>query len=496
LAESVAAPQRARWRGARTPLRIASSGWRSRISSHETFTHDSLESLGYDWERIGDPSIPPRYPLKIYLPETTEEIVAVVRAARDAGERLVVRSKGHSSNDLVLADRGSVLVTERLNKIVALDEAARTITVQAGAVSAQLDDYLAERGYGLPVIGDHVHITVGGFASVGGISPASHRFGLFVDNVERLEYVDWDGEVHACSRTEEPERFHRVLCGLGRYGVIATMTLRFIQIDKYNTIWENEQTHYRDREAFIAGSARYVRDPGDVMMERGLWVDFGKLAVGQFSAYRETEQSRLKGLSNTLHYGYLHGLGYVQGRLPSKRVDRALKYVSMLGVLHSPRFASIKNIEFFTEKILDSTVGDPTRMFIVLGPLERYETIFRDLWRVMSDARDRHDCFTFLSVYVKSIRSAYLGGGEPRRFCELMFYVGIKPERMTGEVLDAVVSEFDDVCIRHGAFRYMHSRTVKDPERVRRIDPNAQYAPPPLQHEVAHDGARDPALHA
>ncbi len=31
------------------------------------------------------------------------------------------------------------------------------------------------------------------------------------------------------------------------------------------------------------------------------------------------------------------------------------------------------------------------------------------------------------------------------------------------------------------AFRYMHTRTVKDPERRRLIDPNAAYSSPPLR---------------
>ena len=30
------------------------------FTSHESFSHDSLESFGYDWERIGDPAIAAR----------------------------------------------------------------------------------------------------------------------------------------------------------------------------------------------------------------------------------------------------------------------------------------------------------------------------------------------------------------------------------------------------------------------------------------------------
>src|SRR5579883_154907 len=119
------------------------SSWRRRITSHETFTHDSIDSLGYDWERIANPSIAPKYPLKIYLPRTTEDIVKIVKDARTLGEKLTVRSKGHSSNDLVLSDGGAVLVTEKLNSVVALNEEEMTVTVQAGAISAEVDDWLA-----------------------------------------------------------------------------------------------------------------------------------------------------------------------------------------------------------------------------------------------------------------------------------------------------------------------------------------------------------------
>jgi hypothetical protein len=38
-----------------------------------------------------------------------------------------------------------------------------------------------------------------------------------------------------------------------------------------------------------------------------------------------------------------------------------------------------------------------------------------------------------------------------------------------------MTSEFDDLTIKHGGFRYMHSRTVKD-GRLAKIDPNAYYS--------------------
>ncbi len=459
------------------------STWRNRITSHETFTHDSLDSLGYDWERIGNPHIKPKYPLKVYLPQTTGDIVKVLKEVKALGENLAIRSKGHSSNDLVLTEPGgSVLVTEKLNQILEIDEDNMTATVQAGAVSAQVDDRLSTMKLGLPIIGDHNHITVGGFASVGGISPASHRFGLFVDTVQALEYVNWDGELIAASRTENPEQFFAVLTGRGQHGVIATITVRIIKVDKYGTVLQNHQNHYYDVEAFIQGAGDGIRNPGDALMERGVWLNYPvpggrSICAGQFSAYHPTGQTQMAHLRDQVSYNYLNGLGFVAGRLP-RALDRAMKFVGMMGVLFSPSYATMKNVEFFTDKILDSTVGDPTRMFIILAPLDRFADLFRSAYDLMLEYRERHGCFTFMSVYVKSIRSPYLAqGGTNDRFCELMFYNGIAPEKIQ-PVLEELVDRFDDIVIDNGGFRYMHSRTSKDPERRRKVDPNMHYSQP------------------
>jgi hypothetical protein len=53
-----------------------------KYTSHEGVVHDSLIGLGYDWEQIGDPGIRPRYPLKIYLPQTAEDVIAAIRETR------------------------------------------------------------------------------------------------------------------------------------------------------------------------------------------------------------------------------------------------------------------------------------------------------------------------------------------------------------------------------------------------------------------------------
>lgn len=79
-------------------------------------------------------------------------------------------------------------------------------------------------------------------------------------------------------------------------------------------------------------------------------------------------------------------------------------------------------------------------------------------------------------IYVKAISSPYLTrASNLDRHCELMLYLGLDPEHMTDAVLNDMVSEVDDLCIAHRAFRYMHSKTVKDQQR-QLVDPNAIHA--------------------
>ena len=53
---------------------------------------------------------------------------------------------------------------------------------------------------------------------------------MFIDNVLAFEYVNWDGELIRCTRSENAADFYRVLGGTGQYGIIATMTLQSLGI--------------------------------------------------------------------------------------------------------------------------------------------------------------------------------------------------------------------------------------------------------------------------
>jgi hypothetical protein len=221
-----------------------------------------------------------------------------------------------------------------------------------------------------------------------------------------------------------------------------------------------------------------------------VWADFGLpgAKLGQFSSYHTTTQSWYKSLWNDVAYGFQHLVGDWAGRLPTL-VDDATKYLGMACIMLSPQYAGMKNIERFTDQILDSTVGDPTRMFVVLAPADRYESLFYQLNELAVAERKRSGAITFISVYVKSIRSPYLAGDNPdARFCELMLYLGVRPEKMTPAVLDRLVTRIDQLVVQAGAFRYLHSLTTDEPKVREKVDPNTRYA-----RRTAQPNGRPPA---
>lgn len=454
-------------------------GWRARIDSHDRLSHDAIENLGYDWSRVADPAIEPKPPLVVFWPETTEEVARAVEQAAAAGERLLVRGNAHSSNGLVTADRAWVLVTTRLTGLVDFDESAELATVRAGTITADLDDYLGERGFGLPVCGDHNHITVGGFAAVGGVGMTGHAYGLFVDTVEAIEYVDWSGQVRRASRTAEPDDLYRLLCGTGQYGVITELTVRVVRIQKHTTMLELQQTAAPDFEAWLAALDPLMADSGDAVMLRGLWTDFtrGPIRIGRgtINRYQAADPSVAKGPGTTVGWGLRHGIAYFSGRVP-RPADLALRQLALIGGMRQPRYTTYHYAEHLLDQMLDF-MTEPCRWFITWVPLESWREVASQQFELVTGLRGEHGCFSFITLDIRQIRSPYLAhGGAEDRFVEILFFVGIKPSRLTPAVVEDLVQRMDEGCAAHGAYRYMHTLTVRDEALRRQIDANTYWA--------------------
>lgn len=146
------------------------------------------------------------------------DVVAVIRAARDTGLELAVRSGGHSFPGLSVVDDGLVLDLG-LMKDVQVDPAAGTARVQAGVLLGEMDH--ATQAFGLAVpTGAVTHTGVAGLTLGGGIGWLMRKHGLSIDQLRSVRLVTADGQHVLASEQENPELFWGVRGGGGNFGVV------------------------------------------------------------------------------------------------------------------------------------------------------------------------------------------------------------------------------------------------------------------------------------
>ena len=156
---------------------------------------------------------------KLYQAGSIAEVRDFVR--RQA--RLKVLGTRHCFNGI--ADSAHHLLSlGRMNRVVALDPKARTVTVEGGVTYGQLCPYLHERGFALHNLASLPHISVAGACAT-----ATHGSGVGNGNlasaVSALEIVTGGGEVVRLGREKDGETFRGAVVGLGALGVVTGITL-------------------------------------------------------------------------------------------------------------------------------------------------------------------------------------------------------------------------------------------------------------------------------
>jgi FAD/FMN-containing dehydrogenase len=153
---------------------------------------ESLQHYGRDWTRYVDPA-----PTAIVLPETVEEVQAIVRLAREHRFALVP-SGGRTglSGGATAATGELVLSLERMNKVIDLNRTDRSMTVQAGTITEVVQRLAEEAGLHYPVdfaskgssqIGGNIATNAGGIQVI--------RYGMTREWVRGLKVVTGTGEV-------------------------------------------------------------------------------------------------------------------------------------------------------------------------------------------------------------------------------------------------------------------------------------------------------------
>ncbi|MGD2083800.1 MAG: FAD-linked oxidase C-terminal domain-containing protein [Chromatiales bacterium] len=136
-------------------------------------------------------------PLLVVLPDTVEQVRAVLRLCRDEGVPVVARGAGTglSGGALPLAD-GVLLSLARFNRILELDPANARARVQPGVRNLAISEAARPHGlYYAPDPSSQIACSIGGNVAENAGGVHCLKYGLTVHNILELTVVTIDGEV-------------------------------------------------------------------------------------------------------------------------------------------------------------------------------------------------------------------------------------------------------------------------------------------------------------
>lgn len=139
---------------------------------------------------------------------------------------LIARGAGLSYSAASMGDQVTSVDMRYFNRILAFDETTGSITVEPGIAIGSLLDFLASRGFGLPVVPGYPAITVGGCVAFDVHGKSQFHSGNFGEWVEELELAHGAHGTLTCSRSANPAIFELTLGGFGLTGVILRVRLR------------------------------------------------------------------------------------------------------------------------------------------------------------------------------------------------------------------------------------------------------------------------------
>ena len=145
-------------------------------------------------------------PQVVVRPRHTDELLAAVAVATEAGVPLTMRGAGTSIAGNAIGTGIVVDIAKHLHQVEALDLEARTARVQPGIVHASLQRALAGSGlrYG-PDPSTHTRCTIGGMIGNNACGNRALGYGRAADNVAALDVVTAVGEQLTLARGASPD---------------------------------------------------------------------------------------------------------------------------------------------------------------------------------------------------------------------------------------------------------------------------------------------------
>lgn len=175
-----------------------------------------------------------RLPLAVALPETTQQVAAVLKYCHRYGVPVVPRGAGTSLAGGAIPQEDAVVIgLSKMSRILEVDFANRTATVQAGVTNLAISDAVSADGYFYaPDPSSQLACTIGG--NIGMNSGGAHclKYGVTTNNLLGVKLVLIDGtivDLGGKALDAGGLDLLAVVCGSeGQLGIVTEATVRLI----------------------------------------------------------------------------------------------------------------------------------------------------------------------------------------------------------------------------------------------------------------------------
>jgi glycolate oxidase len=224
-------------------------------------------------------------PLAVAIPETTDEVIAIVKACHDEKIPFVARGSGTSlSGGSLPVPDGVVIALNRLNRILCLDPEQRIAVVQPGVVNTQVTEAAAPFGlHYAPDPSSQCVCTIGGNVAFNSGGAHCLKYGMTANHILGIKAVLGTGEVVEWGGSSR-ETVGPDWCGLftgneGLFGIALEITLQLLpKPECYHTVLAGYRTLEQAGDAVSAVIASRLL-PGAIEIMDALALEAAVAAV-------------------------------------------------------------------------------------------------------------------------------------------------------------------------------------------------------------------------
>ncbi|WP_455234331.1 FAD-binding oxidoreductase [Thiogranum longum] len=231
------------------------------LAEHQLLTDPAdCRSYGYDNSTLQG------QPLAVALPESHQQVVAVVKVCREHGVSLITRGQATGTTGATVpVDKHSLVMSmQRMDRILEVNRDDRFMVVQPGVTNQAVQDAAAEHGFFWPPDPTSASVcTIGGNLAYNSAGPRAVKYGTPRENTLALTAVTGSGEtLHTGVKTTKGVVGYdltRLL--IGSEGTLAVITEATLKLTPLQPAKRTLRATYRDVHSAACAVSNIMAQP-------------------------------------------------------------------------------------------------------------------------------------------------------------------------------------------------------------------------------------------